>query len=62
MSPKRDKQTQRNFEELLRWNASKNPCKCGPQAMESKPVLDFGFYAVDTGFFLSKFLIADSNW
>ena len=30
--------------------------------MESKPVLDFGFYAVDTGFFLSKFLIADSNW
>ena len=29
--------------------------------MESKTVLDFRFYAVDAGFFLSKFLIADSN-
>ena len=29
--------------------------------MEFKTVLDFGFYAVDTGLFLSKFLIADSN-
>ena len=61
VSPKSDKQTERNFEKLLRWNVSKNPYKCSPQAMESKTVLDFRFYAVDAGFFLSKFLIADSN-
>ena len=61
VSPKRDKQTERNFEKLLRWNVSETLWKYNPQARKSKTVFDFGLYAVDTGFFLSKFLIADSN-